>query len=78
MRNLLVLIFLAITFCSCKKNTNWTSLLDKELSDWDNYLSFKYQIGEDGEGEGPPHLTKCQTSQKILSGTLHYMFVFSL
>ena len=53
MRNLLVLIFLAITFCSCKKNTNWTSLLDKELSDWDNYLSFKYQIGEDGEAQIP-------------------------
>ena len=53
MRNLLLLVFLAITFCSCKEESKWTNLLDRELSDWDNYLSFKYQIGEDGEAQIP-------------------------
>lgn len=47
----LILIFLtAITLYSCSKEEgNWTNLLDNELTQWDNYLSFKHQIGYDGQ-----------------------------
>ena len=49
MRNLLLLVLSAITFYSCKEEANWTKLLDKEFSHWDKYLSFKHQIGYDGQ-----------------------------
>ena len=49
MQRLLLLILTIVILGSCKDETNWTSLLDKELSQWDNYLSFKHQIGYDGQ-----------------------------
>ncbi len=47
----LILIFLTtISLYSCSKEEgNWTNLLDNELTQWDNYLSFKHQIGYDGQ-----------------------------
>lgn len=53
MGKLLLLIFTMVAFCSCSEKENWTNLLDKELSQWDNYLSFRYEIGEDGEAQIP-------------------------
>ena len=52
MKNLLLIALTAITLYSCncnKEDGNWTNLLDKELTQWDNYLSFKHQIGYDGQ-----------------------------
>ena len=42
MRNLILLVLTAMSLCSCKAETEWISLLDKELSQWDNYLSYRY------------------------------------
>lgn len=49
-RIILLLSFTAI-FSSCKQNENesWESLLDKELSAWDTYLSFRHQYGYNGQ-----------------------------
>lgn len=49
MRNLLLLLVTTITLYSCKEEANWTSLLDKDLSHWDSYLSFKHQLGYNGQ-----------------------------
>jgi len=49
MRILTLFVLAAITFFSCKKEENWNNLLDKELSQWDKYLSFKHQVGYDGQ-----------------------------
>ncbi|TGV03493.1 3-keto-disaccharide hydrolase [Flavivirga rizhaonensis] len=49
MRHLTILLLIIITFYSCKKEPNWTPLLDKELSQWDNYLSFRYPENYKGE-----------------------------
>ena len=35
--------------CTDKEEIKWTSLLDKDLSHWDNYLSYRHQIGYNGE-----------------------------
>ena len=42
---LLLLFFLS----SFEENNNWTDLLDKDLSQWENYLSYRYPEGYDGE-----------------------------
>lgn len=31
-----------------KESPNWSNLIDKDLSNWDTYLSFKHQLGYDG------------------------------
>ncbi|WP_346880914.1 DUF1080 domain-containing protein [uncultured Algibacter sp.] len=52
MKNLVLSILLATTLYACKEvkeDRNWTSLLDNELTQWDNYLSFRHQIGYDGQ-----------------------------
>jgi hypothetical protein len=49
MRNILVLLFLFIALSSCKEKKSWTKLLDKDLSQWDNYLSYSYPEGYDGK-----------------------------
>jgi hypothetical protein len=50
MRTYLLLLFLSIALFSCKiQEDDWTSLLDFDLSQWDNYLSFsypEYYVGE--------------------------------
>ena len=43
------MVLTAIIICSYKEETKWTYLLDKNLSHWDNYLSFRHQIGYDGQ-----------------------------
>ena len=42
MRNLILLVLTVMALCSCKAEAEWRSLLDKELSHWDNYLSYRY------------------------------------
>jgi len=49
MEKLILLFFTAFAFVSCKNESNWTNLLDKNLSQWDNYLSFKHQTGYSGK-----------------------------
>jgi len=49
MKNLVLLILATFALCSCEEESGWTNLLDKDLSHWDNYLSFKHQIGYNGE-----------------------------
>jgi hypothetical protein len=49
MRNILALLFLFLALSSCKEKNSWTKLLDKDLSQWDNYLSYSYPEGYDGE-----------------------------
>ena len=59
-RILLYVTLIVISFFqySCKGNEevgksgqkgNWENLVDSELSHWDKYLSFKHQLGYDGE-----------------------------
>lgn len=50
-KSLLIIFLTIITFYSCKdkEDDNWTNLLDKELTNWDNYLSFRHQLGYDGK-----------------------------
>ena len=43
---LLVLLFFLSSF---EENNNWIDLLDKDLSQWENYLSYRYPEGYDGE-----------------------------
>ena len=57
MRTFLLVLFASITLVSCENQTeDWTSLLDNDLSQWDNYLSFRYPENYQGEppkdGEG--------------------------
>ncbi|MEN8124895.1 MAG: DUF1080 domain-containing protein [Bacteroidota bacterium] len=49
MRNLILLVLTIISLYSCKEEAHWTNLLDKELSHWDNYLSFRHQVGYNGQ-----------------------------
>ena len=42
MRNLILFVLTVMALCSCMAEANWTNLLDKELSHWDNYLSYRY------------------------------------
>jgi len=55
--NKIIILILGLTFCnSCSEQTQqvisddseWTNLLDENLSEWDTYLSFKHQKGYDG------------------------------
>jgi len=43
---LLVLLFFLSSF---EENNNWIDLLDKDLSQWENYLSYRYPDGYKGE-----------------------------
>jgi hypothetical protein len=49
LRKIFLLALTAIIICSYKEETKWTCLLDKNLSHWDNYLSFRHQIGYNGQ-----------------------------
>jgi hypothetical protein len=48
MRKFIVVLFYAVILSSCKKEVNWTSLVDKDLSQWDNYLSYRLKEGYNG------------------------------
>ena len=48
-------VFIALLFIGCsekidktKHQIEWTNLLDKDLTSWDTYLSYKHQLGYDG------------------------------
>lgn len=49
MRKQTILIITLLLICSCKKEAAWNNLLDKKLSKWDNYLSFRIPVGYDGQ-----------------------------
>ena len=49
MKKLIFLFLAAIILCSGKKEGDWTNLLDKNLSHWDNYLSFRLPVGYNGD-----------------------------
>jgi len=49
MRNLLLLFFSVMTIFTSNAQDNWTKLLDKDLTHWNTYLSFKHQPGYDGK-----------------------------
>jgi len=50
MRTILLLLLTSITLLSCEdQKDEWTSLLDDDLSQWDNYLSFRYPENYHGE-----------------------------
>jgi hypothetical protein len=47
-RKVIFVICVSVVFLSCKKEEEWTHLIDKNLSQWDNYLSYRHQTGYDG------------------------------
>ena len=49
MRLLLLLFMSVILFACVKPKDNWTNLLDENLSQWDNYLSYVHSAGYNGE-----------------------------
>lgn len=50
MRPFATMFLTSILLCSCDKQMeDWTSLLDSELSQWDNYLSYRYPENYQGE-----------------------------
>lgn len=52
MRTFILLLFTTMALLSCQNQEDeWTSLLDEDLSQWDNYLSFRYP--ENYQGEQP-------------------------
>ena len=49
MRIIFLLMLISITLFSCvNKEKEWSSLLDKELTQWDSYLSYKHVDSYDG------------------------------
>ena len=49
MKKLIFLVLTALIICSFKDEPQWTNLLDKKLSHWDNYLSFRLPTGYNGD-----------------------------
>ena len=51
MKQLVTLLLTIVTFSSCQKQDEpeWTNLLDPNLSQWDQYLSYEHQLGYNGE-----------------------------
>jgi hypothetical protein len=49
MRKLMILLLFALSICSFKDDPKWTNLLDKKLTHWDNYLSYRMPIGYKGD-----------------------------
>lgn len=49
MKYFFMLLFVTVIFSACNTTNEWESLMDKELSKWDRYLSYKYQLGYNGE-----------------------------
>ncbi len=44
-----LLVLLLFFFSSFERNNHWMDLLDKDLSQWENYLSYRYPEGYNGE-----------------------------
>jgi hypothetical protein len=49
MRKLIFLTLFTLVICSYKDEPQWTNLLDRKLSHWDNYLSFRMPVGYKGD-----------------------------
>lgn len=47
-RKFTFILLCSILLFSCKKEEKWTSLIDEDLSQWDNYLSYRLKPGYDG------------------------------
>jgi len=47
-QKLSLIVLCSIILYSCKKEVKWTNLINKDLSQWDRYLSYRHQIGYDG------------------------------
>ncbi|RAV99007.1 3-keto-disaccharide hydrolase [Pseudochryseolinea flava] len=47
--HLLIFIILAFTTTCTTKKEEWRSLLTKDMQGWENYLSFRHQLGYNGE-----------------------------
>ena len=43
-----IILWYSLILFSCKKEDNWTNLIDKDLSNWDNYLSYRLKPGYNG------------------------------
>lgn len=48
MKKIFILLTILCLSCSVQDKSGWENLLDEDLSQWDNYLSFKHQEGYDG------------------------------
>jgi len=49
MKKIIIAFTLILALCSCKKqDSSWTNLLDSDLSQWDTYLSYRFQDGYNG------------------------------
>ena len=49
MRHILIVLLFSILFISCENQKNdWSNLLDKDLSQWDKYLSYRHIDSYDG------------------------------
>jgi hypothetical protein len=46
---LLPAFILVLTVCSFYKKPSWRNLLDKDLSQWEMYLSYRHQLGYNGQ-----------------------------
>jgi len=49
MKNIAILIFIGFIMSPSVLVSQWIDLLDKDLSQWENYLSYSYPEGYDGE-----------------------------
>ncbi|WP_319229096.1 DUF1080 domain-containing protein [Draconibacterium orientale] len=49
MRNSILLLLFTFILLSCNTTNEWETLLDNDLSKWDRYLSYKHQLGYDGQ-----------------------------
>ncbi|MDZ7612706.1 MAG: DUF1080 domain-containing protein [Flavobacteriaceae bacterium] len=50
MKKIVSILIIAILFSACaKKEATWTNLLDRDLTQWEQYLSYKHKIGYDGQ-----------------------------
>ena len=49
MRILFLLIISSVLFSCVKEDDKWVNILDKELSNWDNYLSYRFDENYNGE-----------------------------
>ncbi|WP_297093153.1 DUF1080 domain-containing protein [uncultured Draconibacterium sp.] len=49
MKYFFTLLFVTAIFSACTTSNEWESLMDKDLSKWDRYLSYKHQLGYNGD-----------------------------
>lgn len=73
MRNSILIVLTLITLNSCREEekVNWTDLLDKDLTQWDSYLSYRFKTGEtipkDKEGNSIPPIGTNQDQYQVFT-----------